>query len=267
MGCTPLKACVQVKLGSFAPRASMETSMKTFLRAAALAVAVVAAAAQIAFAETLPAAAFQATTLNLTASGEVMATPDKATITLGVQTEAASAAQALQANAEQMTRVMASLKRAGVADRDLQTAQLNVNPKYAYEPNQPPRLTGYEASNQVMVTVRDLKRLGAMVDAAVAAGATNVNSIAFGLVDPKTAEDAARLEAVKALQAKADLYAKAVGHPVMRLISLSEGVGYAPPVPMPEMMVAGAKRMAATPVSIGEMRVRIEVTGLYELAR
>jgi len=242
--------------------------MKTFLRAAALAVAVVTAAAQIAFAEPLAAAAaFQATTLNLTASGEVMAAPDKATIALGVQTEGASAAQALAANAEQMTRVMAALKRAGIAERDIQTAQLNVNPKYAYEPNVPPKLTGYEASNQVAITVRDLKRLGATVDAAVSAGATNVNSIAFGLVDPTAAEDAARLEAVKALQAKAELYAKAVGHPIVRLVSLSEGAAFSPPTPLQEVMVTGAKRMAATPVAVGEMQVRIQVTGVYELAR
>lgn len=242
--------------------------MKTLLRAAALAVAVVAAAAQIAFADSLPAAAFQATTLNLSATGEVMTAPDKATITLGVQTEAATAAQALQANAEQMTRVMAVLKRAGIAERDIQTAQLNVNPKYVYEQNQPPRLTGYEASNQVAITVRDLKRLGPTVDAAVGAGATNVNSIAFGLADPTAAENAARLEAVKALQAKADLYAKAVGHPILRLVSLSEGAAFSPPVPMQEMSFT-AKRVGAapTPVSTGEMQVRIQVTGVYELAR
>jgi hypothetical protein len=247
----------------------MESEMKTFLRATALALAVVTAAAQIAFAETVPsAAAFQATTLNLTASGEVMAAPDKATITLGVQTEGATAARALQANAEQMTRVMAALKRAGIAERDTQTAQLTVNPKYAYEPNQPPRLTGYEASNQVAITVRDLKQLGPTVDAAVGAGATNVNSIGFGFVDPTAVENAARLEAVKALQAKADLYAKAVGHPILRLVSLSEGAAFMPPVPVPEMMVVGAKRMAATtPVSVGETQVRIQVTGVYELAR
>jgi hypothetical protein len=247
----------------------MESEMKTFLRAAALALAVVTAAAQIAFAETAPAdAAFQATTLSLTASGEVMASPDKATITLGVQTEGATAAQALAANAEQMTRVVAALKRAGIAERDTQTAQLTVNPKYAYEPNQPPRLTGYEASNQVAITVRDLKRLGSTVDAAVGAGATNVNSIAFGFVDPTTVQNAARLQAVKALQAKAGLYAKAVGHPILRLVTLSEGPAFLPPVPIPEIMAVGAKRMAAeTPVSIGETQVRIQVTGVYELAR
>jgi len=167
-----------------------------------------------------------------------------------------------------MNQVTAALRKAGIAAKDIQTSGLNLNPQYVYEQNQPPRLTGYEAANQVAVTVRDLKRLGPTVDAAVAAGATNVNSIAFGLADPTAAENAARLEAVKALQAKADLYAKAVGHPVLRLVSLSEGVAFSPPVPMPEMAFA-AKRVGApaTPVSTGEMQVRIQVIGIYELAR
>lgn len=240
--------------------------MKSFLRAAALAIAVVATAAQVAFAQTAPASPFQATTLNLTAEGEVMAAPDMATINMGVQTEAPTAAQALAANAEQMTRVLAALKRAGLADKDIRTSQLSVNPKYVYEQNQPPKLTGYDASNQVTVIARDLKRLGPTVDAAVGAGATNVNSISFGLIDPTAAQDAARLAAVKALQAKAALYAQALGHPVVRLVSLTEGGGYAAPPPAPPPM-AFASRKASTPVSPGEMEVRIEVSAVYELAR
>lgn len=244
--------------------------MKTLFRAAALAISVVIVAAQVAFAQPLAGASdtpFQATTLNLSAYGDVMAEPDMATITLGVQTEAATAAQALAANAEQMTRVLAALKRAGLADRDVRTSQLNVNPKYVYEQNQPPRLTGYDASNQVSVIARDLKRLGPTVDAAVGAGATNVNSISFGFVDPQPAQDAARLAAVKALQAKADLYARAVGHPIVRLVSLTEGASFSPPRPY-EMAMTASKRMAApTPIAPGEMQVRIEVSGVYELAR
>lgn len=247
--------------------------MKSLLRAAALAIGVVAAAAQIAFAEPMPGPAaadarFQATTLNLSAYGEVRTAPDMASIMLGVQSEAPSAAQALSANAEQMAHVMAALKRAGVADRDLQTSQLSVNPQYVYEQNKPPRLTGYQASNQLTVTVHDLKRLGQTVDATVNAGATNVGAISFGLSDPTAASDAARLEAVKALQAKASLYAKALGHPVVRLVSLSEGGGGAMPPP-PQPMVFASKRMNAadTAVSPGELTVRVDISGLYELAR
>jgi uncharacterized protein YggE len=243
--------------------------MKSILRAMALAIAVVATAAQVAFAQAPPAvpqSQFQATTLSLSAYGEVMAAPDMATITLGVQNEAPSAAQALSANAEQMTRVLAALKRAGLADRDVRTSQLSINPKYVYEQNQPPKLTGYEAANQVTVIARDLKRLGSTVDAAVGAGATNVNGVSFGLVDPNAAEDAARLVAVRALQARAELYARAVGHPIVRLVNLSEGVSFNPPV-INEVMMTASKRMAPTPVSPGELQVRIQVTGIYELAR
>jgi uncharacterized protein YggE len=244
--------------------------MKSLLRAAVLAIGVVIVAAQVAFAQAPPGAAgetpFQATTLHLSAYGEVMAEPDMATITLGVQTEAPTAAQALGANAEQMTRVLAALRRAGIAERDIRTSQLSVSPKYVFEQNQPPRLTGYDASNQVSVTARDLKRLGPTVDAAVGAGATNVNSISFGFVDPTPAQDAARLAAVRALQAKADLYAKALGRPILRLVSLTEGASYSPPAPGEVMMTA--QRIAApTPVSPGALQVRIQVTGVYELAR
>ncbi|HEV2531049.1 SIMPL domain-containing protein [Phenylobacterium sp.] len=241
--------------------------MKRFLSAAALAFAVVITAAQVAFAQVPSDARFAATTLNLSAYGDVKAAPDMATITLGVQTEAATAALALAANAEQMNRVMAALKRDGIAERDIRTAQLNVNPKYVYEQNQPPRLTGYDASNQVTVTVHDLKRLGQTVDAAVGAGATNVNSVAFGLSDPTAAQDAARLAAVRALQAKAELYARALGHPVVRLVSLSEGASFAPPVITEPVMVAQSRMVQPTPVSPGELQVRIQVSGVYELAR
>lgn len=244
--------------------------MRRFWQSAVLAVAVVITAAQVAFAEpgSAPDARFSATTLEIGAYGEVTAPPDMATISLGVQTEGATAAQALAANAELMTRVLASLKRSGLAERDIRTAQLNVSPKYAYEPNLPPRLTGYEASNQVSVIARDLKRLGPTVDAAVGAGATNVGSISFGLLDPTTAQDGARREAVRALQAKAALYAQALGHPIQRLVSLTEAASYSPPVMLNEVVMTASKRTAApTPVSPGEMHVRIQVSGVYELAR
>jgi uncharacterized protein YggE len=168
-----------------------------------------------------------------------------------------------------MSQVMSALQKAGIAAKDIQTSGLNLNAQYQYEQNLPPRLTGYQASNQVTVTVHDLARLGAAVDATVTAGANQVNGISFGLDDPTAAENAARERAVKALQAKADLYARATGYRVGRLVSLSEGGGYSVPPPMP-MMMNQMKReaMAAdTSVSPGELKVRIEVRGLYELSR
>ena len=212
-------------------------------------------------------AAFRATTFSLAAHGETNVAPDMATITLGVQTDDMTAAGALKANGAKMNQVMAALRKAGLADRDIQTSNLNVNPQYVYEQNQPPKFNGYQVTNQVTVTVRDLSRVGQAVDATVGAGANTVSGISFGLQNPQVAEDAARMDAVKALQAKADLYAKATGYRIVRLVNLSEGGGYTPAPPMP--MYAMAKRESAdsTQVAGGELKVRIDVTATYEVAR
>jgi uncharacterized protein YggE len=213
-------------------------------------------------------AAFRATTLNLSAQGETKVTPDLATITLGVQTDGATAAGAMSANAAQMNKVIAALKKAGIADRDIQTSNLSVNPQYVYVENNPPKLSGYQASNQVTIQVRDLTRLGQTVDATVGAGATNVGGISFGLQNPQAAEDAARLDAVKALQAKADLYARATGYKIVRLVSLGEGGGYTPaPPPMPMYAMARMDKAESSPVSAGELKVQVSVSATYELAK
>jgi len=242
--------------------------MKTLLYAAAFA-ALAVAAAPAALAQTAPAAAdslFRATTLDLSAYGEAKVQPDMATIQLGVTTEGATAAAAMAANNEQMTRVMTALRGAGIAAKDIQTSNLNLSPKYVYGQNQAPRLTGYQASNDVRITVHDLARLGPAVDATVSAGANQVNGISFGLNDRTAAESAARAQAVRALQAKADEYARATGYRVLRLVSLGEGVSVQGPRPM-ALPMARMQAAASVPVSAGEMEVRIDVTGLFELTR
>ena len=247
--------------------------MKTPILAGALAAILLCGAAATAQAQTAPAPAaadamFQATTLNLSAYGEVKATPDMATISLGVQTDAPTAAQAMADNAKRMSQVVAALKRQGIEAKDIQTSGLNLGAQYAYEQNQPPKLTGYQASNQVSITVRDLARLGPTLDTVVSVGANQINGVAFGLSDPKSAEDAARLQAVKALQAKAQLYAGATGYRISRLISLGEGGGYTqPPRPLAYAMAKMDSAREATPVEAGQLSVRVEVNGLYELAR
>jgi hypothetical protein len=236
-------------------------------RLIALAALCLLAAPRFAWAQDAAAsAAFAATTLSLSASGEARTTPDMATLTLGVQTTAADAAGALRANAARMTATIAALKGAGVAPRDIQTSNLSLAPQYAYAEGKPPRLTGYQASNQVTVSVDNLARLGGVVDAVVAAGADNVGQISFGLANPLAAENAARVAAVKALEDKAALYAQAAGYHIARLVNLTESGGYqaAPPRPMMAMRVQDA---ANTPVEPGETSVRVEVSGVFELAR
>ena len=237
--------------------------------APALVGALLLGAAAPALAQTSTDAAFKATTFSLSAYGEARVAPDMATINLGVQTDAPTAAEALKANGVRMNQVMAALKKAGIAERDIQTSNLNLNAQYVYEQNQPPKLTGYQASNQVTITVRDLTKLGGAVDATVGAGANTVNGISFGLADPRAAEDAARLEAVKALQAKAELYGRATGYKAVRLVNLSEGGGYAPaPPPVPMMAFAAKREMAdSTSIAGGELKVRIDVSAVYEAAK
>jgi uncharacterized protein YggE len=245
--------------------------MKILIRAAALSALLACTAAPAALAQAAPPAAesmFRATTLNLAAYGETRIAPDMATISLGVMTEGRTAAAAMQANATRMAQVVEALRRGGIAAKDIQTSGLNLNPQYVYEQNVPPKLSGYQASNQVTITVHDLARLGQVVDATVGAGANQVNGISFGLDDPTAAENAAREAAVKALSAKAELYARATGHRISRLVTLSEGAAsYPVPPPMPMMAMQRMEKSADTSVSPGELKVRVDVTGLYELTR
>lgn len=245
--------------------------MKTLIRAAALSALLACTAAPAALAQAAPTAAesmFRATTLNLAAYGETRIAPDMATISLGVMTEAKTAQAAMQANATQMAKVVEALRRAGIAAKDIQTSGLNLSPQYVYEQNVPPRLNGYQASNQVTITVHDLARLGQAVDATVSAGANQVHGISFGLDDPTAAENAAREAAVKALAAKAELYARATGHRISRLVTLSEGgSSYPNPPPMPMLAMQRMEKSADTSISPGELKVRVDVTGLYELSR
>jgi uncharacterized protein YggE len=243
--------------------------MKSLVRAAVF--GALLATTALATAQAQPAisavAPLPGTALTIQAFGEVRTAPDMATITIGVLTQGATANDASTANAARMSSMMAALRRAGIADRDVQTSGLNLNPQYAYEQNQPPRLTGYQANNQVTVRVMDLARLGATLDAAVGAGANEIQGVSFGLRNPVAAEDEARRRAVAALQAKASVYAQALGKPIDRMVSISEGGGYQPVPPRPMAMQARADKAFATPVSPGEMSVRIDVDATYQLGR
>ncbi|HUO22757.1 MAG TPA: SIMPL domain-containing protein [Caulobacteraceae bacterium] len=205
-------------------------------------------------------------TLDLSAVGEVQAAPDMARLSIGVSSQGPTALAAGRANAERMAQVMAALRKQGVADADIQTSSISLNPDYAYADNQPPKLTGYKAENVVTATVRDLAKLGLTIDAVSTAGANQVNGVTFGLKDPLASEDEARRRAAKALAAKADLYAQATGFRAVKLMTLREGFEPAP-TPGPVMLAAARAGSAPTPVSAGELDIRVEVSGSYELVK
>lgn len=213
-------------------------------------------------------AAFRSTTLSLNAQGVQRSRPDQASINLGVQTEAPTAAEALRQNSTRMNAVMTALRRAGIEERQIQTSGLSLQAQYDYRENQPPRLRGYQASNQVTVTVNDLARLGPAVDAVVASGANQINGISFGLQNADQTSDAARREAVEIVRRRAELYAQAAGLRVVRLINITESGGYTPQPPMPIARFAAVRAESAdTPVAAGEVEVRVDVNATFELGR
>ena len=241
--------------------------MKALSRAAGIAAALLLTASPLAARAQTTAAAETPTTVSLSAFGEVKSMPDEATISLGVQSKAATAAQAMGDNAETMNRVIAALRARGLPSKATQTSNISLSAQYDYEQNQPPRLSGYLASNEVAITVDDLGKLGSTLDAVVGAGANQISGISFGLKDTGAAEDAARLAAVKALRAKADLYAGATGYRVGRLLALNEGGPVTEPL-RPVMMVrAMAAAPSPTPVAPGELTTRIDISAVYELAK
>lgn len=207
--------------------------------------------------------AIEGTLLTISADGKAEAAPDMASVSLGVMTEAQTAAAALAANATRMNALTQSLRRAGIAERDIQTSNLSVSPQYAYVENQPPRLTGYQASNTVNARVRNLANVGRAIDGAVAAGGNTVNGISFSHANPDAQLDAARRAAAAEARRRADLYATAFGLRVHRTVAISEGGGYSPP--MPVMFAARMADAAQTPVSPGEIETRVTLSVTYEL--
>lgn len=208
------------------------------------------------------------TLLSVSASGESKRVPDVATISTGVVTQAADANAAMRANAVQMDKVMAAIRAAGIAERDVQTSGINLNPQYRYAENQPPTITGYQASNTVNVKVRDLSKLGRVLDAFVASGANQVNGPSFEVDKPEEAYDEARLAALQKAQARAKTYADALGLRVRRIVSISEGGASFPrPMPMMRAMAADAYAGKETSVSPGETALSVNIDVVFDLGR
>jgi uncharacterized protein len=239
------------------PSYEQEVPMKALLPTILLAAATPAMAAEI------TTAPIQGTLLEISAEGTVNRVPDLAVIGAGVVTQAGKAGAALGANASRMSATIAALKAAGVAERDIQTQSISLQPQYRYGDNQPPVLTGYQASNRVSVKLRDLARAGAVIDALVAAGANQIDGPELMVDKPETALDEARTKALAAARARAELYARGAGLSVRRIVRIAEGEGYRPPV-RPMAMAMRAEK-ADTPVAAGEQQLSVNLSVTFEL--
>jgi uncharacterized protein YggE len=208
------------------------------------------------------------TKLSISANAEIKSVPDIATVSTGVITIAPEPKKALEENAAKMDAVFKALTAAGIAAKDIQTADMSVEPQYAQSlTNKAPRIVAYQVNNNVSVTIRDIRNIGAALDALIAQGANQLNGPEFSVEDKAPALDQARKAAMEKAQKSAAVYAAAAGLKIKRIISISEQGGIVPrPYPVRPMMAMASMASAPTPVAAGQVTTEITINVDYELA-
>jgi uncharacterized protein YggE len=220
------------------------------------------------FAFAAPAVAADAPERNFVAvwgQGDVRVAPDTADVSAGVVTQEDTAAKALSANSVAMDKVMKAIAASGIAPADVQTQGVNVSPVMgrATRPDTPPQIAGYRASNIVAVRVRDLGKLGTILDGLVAAGANEMHGVRLTVGAPEKLLDAARTKAMADARRKALLYAEAAGAKLGRVITISEESAV---TPIPRMMArADMAAQSAVPIAAGEVELKATVRVSFAL--
>lgn len=221
--------------------------------------------------DALPAMAAEEAPRTITVSGigEMRAAPDEAMLSSGVVTEAHTAADALAANSRAMNEVFNTLKRLGIPEKAIQTSEFSVSPVYqtvkTANGGTVQKISGYEVTNTVSVTVDDLKALGPALDTLVSSGSNQLGNIAFTIRDPKPLLTKAREAAMKDAMEHAQAYARAGGLQIGRILSVAEG-GADMPRPMFRMAMSVAQAPAPPPpVAAGEESVSASVNVTFEI--
>lgn len=208
--------------------------------------------------------------ITVTGEGEARVSPDMAVIQIAVLREAETAREAMDANNQAMTAVIEALKEAGIEARDLQTSGLSINPQYVY-PNdnngeQKPRIVGYQVTNGLTIRVRDLDKVGEILDRSVSLGVNQGGNITFTNDDPSKALNDARKSAVQDAISKAQTLAEAAGVSLGNVVEISEQMGPPPPRPLgAKMMRMEAAADSAVPVEAGENTYDIRVNVTFEI--
>ena len=199
-------------------------------------------------------------TITVSASGRVTVVPDVARVTLGVSITLPTVKAARASAADSMTKIIAAIKKLGVADADIQTVGLSLYPQYANGSST--RIAGYTISEQLSITIRNLDNAGDVVDAATANGATDVNGISFELADPAKGMNDARASAVAAAQASAQAMATAGHVSLGSVVAITDAT---PPTPIFYGVKAAAPDAAATPIQVGTQDVSATVTVVFAI--
>lgn len=212
--------------------------------------------------KTEPAA--QPHTISVTGSSQVVLTPDVAYISIGVHTEAKDAKEAVASNSSQAQAVTSALTAAGVEAKDIRTTNFSIYPQQKYGPNGEDLGITFAVDNTVYVTIRDLTKIGDLLDAAVAAGANNVYGISFDVQNKDAALAEGRQKAMEDARTQAEQIAQAAGVTLGAVSSISYYNNY--PVPLDVKSVGGASYQAASvPVTPGQMTLTVDVSVVYEI--
>ena len=207
-------------------------------------------------------------TISVTGTGKAMLTPDRFTFNVGVRTTALTVEDAVNQNNTKTSAVIAALKRAGATDAEVRTANFSIYPQYAYEQNQSPRLTGYQVSNTVIVTKKDISAAGKLLQVAVGAGVNEASSLNFEVSEPSRGRDEGLRAAFADAKAKAALLAQAAGRTLGRALVITEGGSVVPvPRPMPQgrVMAMKAEAVSEVPVETGSNELSYTVSVIFAL--
>ena len=199
-------------------------------------------------------------TITVSGSGKITIVPDVARVNLGVTVTKSTVKAVREAGAKAMTDVIASIKALGIADADIQTTNLSLYPQYGS--GSAPKIVGYQISEQILVTVRDLDKAGDVVDAAAAKGANNVNGISFESADPVKAQNDARAAAVAAARTSAQAMANAGNVSLGAVVSITDASQISP-IWYPA--ARGAINDAATPIQPGTQDLTATVTVVFAI--
>jgi len=204
-------------------------------------------------------------TITLTGTGSVKARPDIVHISTGVSSDAKTADAALSANTAAMTRVVSRLKTMGLEAKDIQTTNFSVQPRYRhFKDGQPPAVIGYRVINSVRITVREISRLGAILDKVVTLGSNQIGGILFSVSNAEELKDAARRNAMADAIRKAEIYVAAAGARLGQVKNISESFTSGPPQPVFARTAMRAEA-ASVPIEAGEQSLEVRVNVTWEL--
>ncbi|MEM9108303.1 MAG: SIMPL domain-containing protein, partial [Pseudomonadota bacterium] len=190
-----------------------------------------------------------------------------AILTLTVTRQETTARAALDANSTAMGQVLEAMKADGIAERDLQTSGFSINPQYQYTQNEQPQLTGYRVSNSLTVRLRDLDKLGAIIDKSVTLGVNQGGQIRFTNDDPSDAITQARTAAVRDARAKATTLTEAAGVSLGRIVEINEQLQRPQPMPIVAQRASLEAADAAVPIAAGENEYQVNVNVTFEIAQ